>query len=1474
MNNKMVRFLNHINIKDIERFDLDFDLVARNQFDPNQVDMLIVKDSPWDYSLLEEFQNGLAIIGYPYTIQFSYKKKPTVYDAIKLFDDWHRSHNRFQSNLKLEGSGDIITFIYKSQEEKDNNEQVIHDFKDFLDFLGYHFQFDHEIHEEEVTSPVVSNRVLKKLEDKANKVIEEDVDEEVETSYYKDDNDDVEEEKEKLEFEEKYINELKANLEQMKSDQSHGSGTYQNWRDKIPYTIVENFSELNENSANVDVHGELFGIEKPRNLRNGKLLLTLGIGNYSGAISLKIIENEYISASDIESLKNGMFARVAGYVTTDKFTKQLVLEARAIQLLPPPELRKDEEENKRVELHLHTKMSVNDGVGDIDKYCALAKAMGHKAIAITDHGVTQGYPDANKAAAKHGIKMLYGAELYMVKDELPFALNPCDQLLSKANYVVFDLETTGLSTRYDKITEFGGVRFEQGRVVETLDILINPERKIPAKVVEKTKITNEMVKDKPTIEQAIDRILDFMKDAIIVSHNITFDYGFINETLRKMGREELIVPAIDTLSLSRYLFPQSNSHKLGSLSRNLEIMSYNEDEAHRADFDARILNEVWLAMLNRLTKDNPSLKHSDLANIKSTNAMLRHMRASHITCLIKNQDGLHDLNELISESHIDFLADVPKIPKREISRLRKNLLLGSCCLNGDVFEFERTRSKKELLEEMRFYDFIEVQPPANYSVLINKEQVENEEEIKKYIKDIVECAEELGIPCVATGDAHYVNPEDKIIRDIYIEAKAVGGRLHPLHLRNNSLPNPDQHFRSTREMLDAFSFLGEEKAYEIVVTNTNKIADEIGDVSPIQMTLHPPVIEDSPKILTETCYARAKEIYGDPLPEEIQTRLQKELDGIISNGYSVTYYIAHRIVKKANEDGYMVGSRGSVGSSFAAHMFGITEVNPLRPHYRCPKCKHLEFVESDLYQSGYDLPDKKCPICGEKMVGDGQNIPFETFLGFNAEKIPDIDLNFPSDYQAKAFDYTKVVFGEHNVFRAGTIETVAEKTAFGHVRGYYEAHHIDPNTINKAYISYLAAHATDVKRTTGQHPGGIMVLPKGLSIYDFTPIQYPADDKESKWLTTHLDYTALHEALLKLDLLGHVDPLALKMMSEMTGIDVKKIPLNDKKIISLFTTDKALERSRNYLKDETGAIGLPEFGTTTGIDILLDAKPKSFADLVVIAGLAHGTDVWANNARDLIRSGKYTIRDVIGCRDDIMTYLIAKGVPSNIAFKTMEDVRKGKKIKPEFEEILRAKNVPDWYIDSCNKIKYMFPKAHAVAYVTMAVRVGYFKIYYPLEFYAVWFTARCDAYDIKAMIGGYEEIIARYEELKKKKNDRTQKMLPKEQAILKMLTIAIEMHERGFKFANIDLYRSEAKSFVVDHENKALIPPFIVIDGLGESAAESVVEARKERKFTSKEDLLKRTKLNGTNVDDLADLGVLNDLGESEQMSLFEFGLE
>ena len=1438
----MRRFLISIGIDSVERFDLDFDIVTRNQYNRNQIDMLIVKERPWSFELLEDFQNHLETVKYPYSIKFSYLKKPNASDATKLFADWHYTHCRYNSNLKLIGISNTITVYYESIEEKNKNSQVMKDFASFLEFLNYNFTIEHKIIE------------------KNQEFLKETPKQEVQ--------------KEMSEDEEKTLKAFQSSVTEMRHELERNPYASQSWKDRIPYKKVDDFSKLNEDSTNVEVEGQLYGIDKPKIIRNGKTMLTCGLGKGEHAISLKLMENDNLTPDFMESLKNESWARVKGYVQRD-FRNNLTIDVRTLEVIEGPELRKDDEEEKRVELHLHTKMSAMDGVTSTSDYFKLALNMGHKALAVTDHGVVQSFPEAQAAQNKTGVKALYGVEFYMVNDELPFALNPVDVPLGKATYVVFDLETTGLSTRYDKITEFGGIRFENGQIVKTLQLLVNPERKIPLAVQEKTHITDEMVKDKPTIEQCIDQILDFMDGAILVSHNITFDYGFIAETLKKMGREPFVKPAIDTLSLSRYLFPDASAHRLGNLSRNLGMDDYNDEEAHRADYDARILNEVWLAMLHRLQKmHGENMLHSDLSKIKSTNAMLKHMRPAHVTAIAKNEAGVKDLFELVSLSHIDYLADVPKIPKREIERLRSNLLIGSACQNGEVFEIERTRSKDDLLEAMKWYDYIEVQPADNYVNLINRGQIANIEQVKAYISDIVECADSLGKMVVATGDVHYANPEDKVSRDIYIAAKAVGGKFHPLHLKDSSFANPDQHYRTTREMLDAFYFLGPAKAKEIVIKNTNLIADSTDLMAPIHTKLEKPEINDSDKMLIDACFDKAHKLYGDEIPQDIVDRLNKELEGINGNGYSVTYYIAHEIIRRANEDGYMVGSRGSVGSSLAAFLYDVTEVNPLAPHYRCPKCRHFEYSDDPNCYSGSDLPEKKCPICGEPMVHDGQEIPFETFLGFHAEKVPDIDLNFPSDYQAKAHNLTKDIFGEHNVFRAGTISTVADKTAFGYVRNYFEAKGIDPSSIPGERVAYMASHCTEVKRTTGQHPGGIVVLPKGRSIYEFTPIQYPADDKEADWFTTHLDYhAALDAQLLKLDLLGHVDPLALRLMSLMTGVDVKKIPLNDKKVISLFTSTKALNLSENYLKTKIGSSGLPEYGTETCRDILLKAKPKTFAEVVAVAGLAHGTNVWQHNQEDLIREGTMDLHNCVAARDDIMRYLIAHKVPSEVAFETMEKVRKGKKIPEKNLPILRESGIPEYYIEACNKIKYLYPKAHAVAYATMAVRVGYFKVYYPLEFYAVWFSVRCDAYDIFTMLAGFEKTKERYDQLTRLLNDRTQKTVKKDEDLHAMLEVCIEMFERGFKFGNIDLYKSDATKFICDHENGLLIPPFIVIDGLGEAAANSVVEARANGEFKSKEDLLKRTKLNGTNVEDLDALGVLKGLGDTDQMSLFEFGL-
>ena len=1335
--------------------------------------------------------------------------------------------------------------------------------------------------------PEISKSEMRKIVKQAEKEAESAIEEESAARQIND-RSEVEEmiAKEKAELneetEDQMMKMMRQNAREMAKDRERARlnkrGNYE------PVDIIDNITKT---SDHVDFSAKVFSVEV--NEYGDRKKLTIGLFDEDGgAIYANAYQNASINDSVVlEMQKWGTNVRVRGAAYYDEYNKTMAIRAHFIDLLPPDEINKDSAEKKRVELHLHSNMSTMDGIAHMSDYANYAKAMGHTAMAITDHAVVQGYPDAQAAGKKAGIKMLYGVEFYMVDDKLKYIKNPANIPLNHAKYVVLDLETTGLNCYYDRIIEFGAVRVENGIVTETIDLLINPQIPLPKKIVEITSITDKMLEKQPTIEEAIPRILSFIGDAILVTHNADFDFSFLQHAIRRCGLQEMSNPVIDTLSLSRYLFPESRYHSLGSLCRNMEV-TYDEESAHRADYDARVLNEVWQPMLVLLSKNNRHITHADLGKLETSVKLLKHIRPTHCVVLAKNREGLKSLYKLVSYSHIDYLAEVPKIPRREIEKYRQDLIIGSACFNGEVFRTACNYGDDVLKDVMSFYDYIEIQPLDNYSYLINMGDM-SEDELMLHLKDIVRCADELGKPVCATGDVHYLTKKHKVFRDVYISAKGIGGVPHPLNpyarSRVPSFENPDQHYRSTDEMLECMSWLGPEKAYEVTVTNTNMIADMIEAIMPVPNDkLYTPKIDNCENILRDMCFDKAYELYGNPLPEYIQNRLEKELNGVISNGYSVIYYIAHLIIKKANEDGYIVGSRGSVGSSLVATMSGVTEVNPLPPHYRCPKCKHLEWTKETMpeYRSGYDLPNKKCPICGEEMVHDGQDIPFETFLGFNAEKVPDIDLNFPGDYQARAHEYTKVLLGENNVFRAGTIETVADKTAFGFVRGYFERKFMSQgmneedakravNNIPKAKVHYLASGCVDVKRTTGQHPGGIVVIPTDHDVYDFTPVQYPADDMDSNWKTTHFDFHSIHDTILKLDLLGHVDPMALKMMSDLTGVKIADIPMNDKKVLSLFSSAKALGMDHDYTNAKTGALLLPEFNTEFVRGVLEETNPKTFSDLVIISGLTHGTGVWQGNADDLIKNKGIKLQDVIGCRDDIMTYLIGKDIPSNIAFMIMEDVRKGRGLKEEYLEIMKAKKVPDFYIDSCNKIKYMFPKGHAVAYVTMAVRVGYFKIYYPLEFYATFFTVRSKQYDIQTMIKGKDAIISKIEELRTRSRVSNEKLSPKEQEQLKTLINALEMVQRGYSFANIDLYRSDATRFVVDYEHKSLIPPFITIDGLGENNAITVIEARKDGEFFSKEDLLRRTKLTTTNVQDLADMGVLDSLSESDQLSLFDF---
>ena len=1513
MTDKMIRFLNKIEIFNIEDFDIDFDMISKNRFNPKQFDMMIVKSTPWTFERIREFQEALMNIDFPYTLTFSYKERPSGVDVVHLFNDWYQTNYRSIPKLKFladEKRDDYIDIVYPNEESQIIYSEAIKEFKDFLSFLNYEFVFTEKVEKQEdiiQIDKVDLNRIVEEAKEEAEQIIEESADEE-EIIDRNEIQDQIEEERKSLDLqiEETLLEEMQRNKREMDKERERARRNKRGG-----YVPVDHIKEIVDPTNNVDFSGKVYKIDE-KVFNSGRSRIQIGVGDGDGAINV-IMSGSQDAPNSLEFMKDMKVKsniRVRGAVYKDEYTGEITIKGHFINLLPPDVLIVDEEPVKRVELHLHSTMSNQDGVTSMKDYCKYAKALGHKAIAVTDHGVVQAFPAAQNAAKEAGIKMIYGCEFYMIDEPLIYTKNESDIELNNANFVVLDLETTGLSSRYDKIMEFGAVRVEKGIVVSHLDILINPEVAIPKKIQEITGLSNDMFVGQPTITEALPRILDYLKDAIIVTHNASFDYNFLREACLAHGYGDLSNPVIDTLALSHYLFPYAARHSLGSLCNNMDIR-YDEDKAHRADYDAEVLNNVWQPMLERLIKQHHVVTHRDLANLKTPmdSDIFNYIRpVYHTTVLTKNKKGLRDLYELVSLAHTKYLGKLPLIPRRELNRLRENLLIGTACFNGEIFDTARSYSKELLKKAMEFYDYVEVQPLENYSYLVNMDEL-SADEVKQYVLDIIEAADEVGKPVVATGDVHYLTPKEKIFRDVYINNKAVGGANHDLYpfrrIRMPHFENPDQHYRTTKEMLDCFSFLPPEKAYEIVVKNTNMIADQIEEFMPAPNDhLYQPHIDQCAEKLRALCYETAHNMYGDPLPELIQTRLDKELNGVIGAGYEVVYWIAHLLVKKAMEDGYIVGSRGSVGSSFVATMAGITEVNPLPPHYICPKCKHIEWGSENNpdVRSGYDLPPKVCPVCGEPLSREGQNIPFETFLGFNADKVPDIDLNFPGDYQARAHEYTKVFLGETNVFRAGTIGTCAEKTAFGLAKGYYEKKFVEDalnnkairekfdhkqitmknledeakdkvNTeVSKAYLDYLASGCVDVRRTTGQHPGGIVVVPADHEVYDFTPIQYPADDKTSAWMTTHFEFESIHDTLLKLDMLGHDDPMALKMMCELTGVNLFSIPLSDPNVLSLFSSPKALKMDHDYLGVKTGALALPEFGTENTRRTLEATNPKTFSDLVIISGLSHGTGVWAGNAEDLIKSGKTDLRGVIGCRDDIMTYLMSKGIESSTAFAIMETVRKKDKyLKDTQIEVMRSHNVPEFYIDSCNKIEYLFPKGHATAYCMMAVRVGYFKVYYPLEFYATFFTVRSEQYDIEALVGGEAAVIAKIDELRAKSRIKGEKLSNKEDDILKTLQVALEMIQRGYYFTNIDLNRSEATRFVVDKERQALIPPFSTIDGLGGHNAESVIEERKKRPFSSVEDLLTRTHLTGTNVGDLKRLGVLKDLPESDQMSLFDF---
>ena len=1261
---------------------------------------------------------------------------------------------------------------------------------------------------------------------------------------------------------------------------------------KLKYEDYEKvtISQLKDEIDQIQFTGTVFDINTITT-KKGTLIQTLMVFDDTDALSVKRFEGRYTSKEDIESIKKGDTCNFYGRMAYDTFAKEVTFTAEQVIKTEGKKKKQDTAEHKRVELHLHSNMSEMDGVCEVKDLISQAFDYGHKAVAITDHMVVQAFPQAQSACIacrkkdpERDFKVLYGVEMNMVDDHLTILRNPVDTKLDEAVYCIYDLETTGLSNNNDHTIEFGGVKLKNGEIIETMQTFIKPPVPINAFIAEKTNITNAVVANAPEISEVIDQILDFIGDSVLVAHNATFDYGFINAELKRLGREPLKNPVIDTLDLARAIHKDRRTYRLGNIARHYRV-AYDEDVAHRADYDAKVLSEVFMLMIQDCKKRG-ALTISDLDLLQSDDAYIKVMKR-HITILAKNKPGLKRLFQLITTSHTktlalfgkansksngeEFMAE-PRILRTELMKDRENLLFGTACYNGEIFEIAANRSQEELEEALSFYDYVEIQPLENYRPQVENHVVPSFDRLKDILSNIVKTAEKLGLIVVATGDVHYNTPDQKLLRDIYIATQGIGGVRHPLHIydaeRRKKTIHPDQHFRTTDEMLECFAWMGKEKAFELVVENTNKIADLCEFIKPVHDKLYTPVIDGADQKLTDICYETAHQIYGENLPEIVEARLKRELNSIIGNGFGVIYYISHLLVKKSNQDGYLVGSRGSVGSSFVATMSGITEVNPLAPHYVCGKCHHSEFITDGSVASGFNLQNKPCPHCGTLMTPNGQDIPFETFLGFEGDKVPDIDLNFSGEYQPNAHAYTKEVFGEDYVYRAGTIGTVAQKTAFGYVSGYCEEKGIE--NMRQAQRVHLSLGCEGVKRTTGQHPGGIIVIPNYMDVHDFTPVNYPANNPQSEWKTTHFDFHAIHDNVLKFDILGHVDPTVMRMFQNISGIDPKSIPMNDLDTMSLFSSSDALHADPKLFQEKTGALGLPEFGTKFVRGILELTKPKTFSDLVIISGLSHGTDVWLNNAKDLVEKG-IPLQNVIGCRDDIMTYLIHRGLKPKDAFFIMESVRKGKGLKPEWEEIMKPV-VDDWYIDSCKKIKYMFPKAHAVAYVMMAIRIAWFKVHHPYWYYAVYFSLRCDAYEIETMVKGYDAIASRMDEIHKKMQDPELKreVTPKDSALISTFESCLEMYARGYRFSNIDMDLSEATDFkVMPGDNKTIIPPFTTVDGLGENVAKSIVEARKKCPFLSKEDILTRTQLSATLLKKLEKLGCLNHLQEENQMSLF-----
>ena len=1214
----------------------------------------------------------------------------------------------------------------------------------------------------------------------------------------------------------------------------------------------------------VVIRGKILSVDT-REIRNEKTIIIFSVTDFTDTIVLKIFARNDDVPELLKEISGGKFVRVKGVATIDKFDSELTIGSIVgiKKCADFTTVRMDTSVEKRIELHCHTKMSDMDGVSDVKDIVKRAMKWGHKAIAITDHGDVQAFPDANHTVPSDSdFKVIYGVEAYLVDDLKGMVTDSQNQDLD-ADYVVFDLETTGFSPETNRIIEIGAVKVQNGKIVDKFSTFVNPQVPIPFRIEQLTSINDSMVIDAPVIADILPEFMKFFEGCVMVAHNADFDMSFIKKNCQRLD-----IPCkptiVDTVALARVLLPNLNRFKLDTVAKALGVSLENH---HRAVDDAGCTAEIFVKFIEMLRERGMSTL--DEVNAMGTSSVqnVQKMPTYHAIILATCDQGRTNLYKLISLAHIKYYHRRPRIPKSEFIRYRDGLLIGSACEAGELYRaILNGRPEEEISRLVNFYDYLEIQPLGNNAFLVRDEDspVASNDDLIEINKKIVRLGEQFHKPVVATCDVHFLDPEDEIYRRIIMAGQGFkdADEQAPLFLR------------TTEEMLKEFAYLGSEKAEEVVITNTNRIADMCEKISPVRPDKCPPVIENSDQMLRDICYNKAHKMYGDPLPEIVQERLDRELNSIISNGYAVMYIIAQKLVWKSNEDGYLVGSRGSVGSSFVATMSGITEVNPLHAHYLCKHCQYSDF-DSDLVKSfsgrsGCDMPDKLCPRCGKPLSKEGFDIPFETFLGFKGNKEPDIDLNFSGEYQSKAHKYTEVIFGEGQTFKAGTIGTLADKTAFGYVKNYYEERGVHKRNCE---IDRIVLGCVGVRRTTGQHPGGIVVLPMGEQIYTFTPVQHPANDMTVDITTTHFDYHSIDHNLLKLDILGHDDPTMIRMLQDLTGVDPTQIPLDDKAVMSLFQDTSALGITPDDLVNcQLGALGIPEFGTDFAMGMLIDTQPKEFSDLVRIAGLSHGTDVWLGNAQTLIQEKKATISTAICTRDDIMIYLISMGLDSEESFKIMENVRKGIVAKgkcdkwPEWKQDMIDHNVPDWYIWSCEKIKYMFPKAHAAAYVMMAWRIAYCKVFYPLAYYAAYFSIRATAFSYELMCQGKEKLEGYMHEYEKRKDELSKK----EQDTYKDMRLVQEMYARGFEFLPLDIYKSEPHHFqIVDGK---LLPALNTIDGLGDNAAVAIAEAAKDGIFLSKDDFRERTKVSKTTIELMSDLGLFGDMPESNQLSLFDFG--